>query len=145
MKRIEFYSFSITPREVLVAIAIIALLLTLGIKISDTIERSAWDKNSIYATAAQADNSSTYQWLVKTNIGNLLAYGTVECVDPVNMEGLDRKYWYIERDYQQYRKHSKQVKHTYTDSNGKTHTYYTTEYYDYANYIEKSQEEKNDN
>ena len=27
----------------------------------------------------------------------------------------------------------------------KTELYYTTEYYDYANYIEKSQEEKNDN
>ena len=129
MKRIEFYSFSITPREVLVAIAIITLLLTLGIKISDMIERSAWDKSSIYTTAAQADNPSTYQWLVKTNIGNLLAYGTAECIDPVHIEGLDGEYWYIERDYQQYRQHSRQVPHTYTDSNGRIHTYYTTEYY----------------
>lgn len=85
MKRIDFNSFSITPREVLVALAIMALLLTLGIKISDAIERSAWDKSSIYSTAAQADNESTYKWLVQTNIGNLLAYGTAECVDKVHM------------------------------------------------------------
>lgn len=129
MKRIEFNSFSITLREVLVAIAMIALLLTIGIKISDAIERSDWEKGQKYATAAQAQDESSYQWLVKTNIGNLLAYGTAECINPVSMDGIDGVYWYLRREYQEYTKHTRQVDHTYTDSKGNSHTYYTTEVY----------------
>lgn len=128
-KRIIFEDFSITLREVLVVFIAMALLFTLGIKISDAIERKGWENSKKYQTAAQAKDSNTYQWLVKTSIGNLLAEGTAECIDPVHMDGVDGVYWYIERDYEQYREHSRQVAHTYTDSDGHTHTYYTTEYY----------------
>lgn len=127
-RKIEFDSFSITLREVLVAIAAMALLFTIGIKISDAIERSGWEKSSIYMTAAQAKDANTYQWLVRTNIGNLLAEGVAECTDPVHIDGLDGDYWYIRREYQEYTRHTRRVAHTV--STGKsTYTYYTTEVY----------------
>lgn len=134
-KEFVFYDFTITVREILASISIIAVMLLIGIMISSKISEHYIDKNEIYNKAVKIDNNSElFQYGMNTNVGNAFVYGDLEAVDTVTYPEIGGEYIYVEKVEEHYNMHTRQVAHTRT-VNGKSQTYYTTEIYyswDYA-------------
>lgn len=130
MKNIEFVDFTITPREILVSIAITLILIGIGFLISSGIKSSIDDSNEKYYKALKIDNNDEiFTYSLKTNVGYSLAQGKVQAVDGVSIEDIDGTYFKIRKRKEEYTKHYRQVAHTRTKADGTTETYYTTEEY----------------
>lgn len=112
--------FEITKREVLASIAIIAVLLIVGLGISDKISDKIADKNEKYNKAIKIESKELFDYGMRTNIGNAFVYGELKAVDPVSYQEIKGKYIYIEKVTERYTQHTRTV--TTTDSKGKTHT-----------------------
>lgn len=112
--------FEITKREVLASIAIIAVLLIVGLGISDKISDKIADKNEKYNKAIKIESKELFDYGMRTNIGNAFVYGELKAVDPVSYPEIKGKYIYIEKVTERYTQHTRTV--TTTDSKGKTHT-----------------------
>ncbi len=131
-----FENFTITPREILVAIAITLTLVGLGFFISETIKNGINESNEKYYKSLKINNDEEmFKYAIKTNVGYVLAQGKVKAVEGVSIEDINGKYFKIKKVKEEYTKHYRQVEHTRTKSDGTTETYYTTEEYwtwDYA-------------
>lgn len=112
--------FKITKREVLASIAIIAVLLIVGLGISDGISDKIADKNEKYNKAIKIESTEIFDYGMRTNVGNAFVYGELKAVDPVSYPDIKGKYIYIEKVTEKYTQHTRTV--TTTDSKGKTHT-----------------------
>lgn len=112
--------FEITKREVLASIAIIAVLLIVGLGISDGISDKIADKNEKYNKAIKIESTEIFDYGMRTNVGNAFVYGELKAVDPVSYPDIKGKYIYIEKVTEKYTQHTRTV--TTTDSKGKTHT-----------------------
>lgn len=112
--------FEITKREVLASIAIIAVLLIVGLRISDGISDKIADKNEKYNKAIKIESTEIFDYGMRTNVGNAFVYGELKAVDPVSYPDIKGKYIYIEKVTEKYTQHTRTV--TTTDSKGKTHT-----------------------
>ena len=133
-KEFDFGNFTITVREIIVSISIIAVMLLIGILISEKISDNQIDKNKVYDQAVKIEDSELFQYGMDTNVGNAFVYGDLEAVDTVTYPEIGGEYMYVEKIKERYTMHTRQVAHTRT-VNGKTQTYYTTETYwtwDYA-------------
>lgn len=120
----------ITKREVIASIAIISLMLIMGFSISEKIRQNSLEKFQVYDTATRIENDKElFEYGMKTNIGYAFVYGELKTLDPVSYPEISGQYSYIEKQEQQYTKHSRMVTRTYTDSNGNTHTKTEIEYY----------------
>ena len=117
---IDFGDFEITKREILASISIIAVMLLIGVLISNKISEHQLDANEIYNKAVKIDNSDLFQYGMDTNVGNAFVYGDLVAVDTVTYPEIGGEYMYIEKVKEKYTKHTRTV--TYKDSNGKTHT-----------------------
>lgn len=130
----------ITKREVLVVIAITLIFIGIGFLITDAIRSAVYESNENYFKALKIDSDEdTFKYAIKTNIGYVLANGTVKAVNGVSIPDIEGNYFYIKKVKEKYTRHERQVEHTRTVSDGnggyKTETYYTTEEYytwDYA-------------
>lgn len=122
--------FEITKREVIVSISIIAILLMIGLVISNKIVEYQTDKNEIYNKAVKIESSEMFQYGMNTNVGNAFVYGELNAVDTVSYPEIGGSYMYVKKIEEHYNRHTKTE--TYTDSNGNTHTrtnvYYTWDY-----------------
>lgn len=112
--------FEITKREVLASIAIIAVLLIVGLRISDGISDKIADKNEKYNKAIKIESTEMFDYGMRTNVGNAFVYGELKAVDPVSYPDIKGKYIYIKKVTERYTRHTRTV--TTTDSKGKTHT-----------------------
>ena len=112
----------ITKREIIVSVAIVAIMLTVGIFISSSINSSHLDKVQEYNTALPVDTKELFEYGMKTSVGNAFVYGELTVVDPVSYEEIDGDYWYVKRTLEEYRKHTRVVEETYKDRDGKTKT-----------------------
>ena len=119
----------ITKREIIVSVAIVAIMLTVGIFISSYINSSHIDKVQEYNTALPVDTKELFEYGMKTSVGNAFVYGELTVVDPVSYEEIDGDYWYVKRTLEEYRKHTRVVEETYKDRDGKTKTRTKTEEY----------------
>lgn len=129
MKNIEFMDFKITPREILVSIAITLILIGIGFLISSGIRSSIDESNEKYYKALKIDNNDEiFRYSLKTNVGYSLAQGKVQAVNGVSISDIEGKYFKIIKKKEEYTKHYKKVKHTRTVGNT-TETYYTYEEY----------------
>ena len=127
---LDFGEFSVTKREILISIAIICVLVTFGVMIHGSIEDSLMLKHQEYNLALQIDNdTSMFEYGMKTNVGNAFVYGTVKCLDPVTFEEIGKGYSSVEKVKEQYTRHTRTVTKTYTDADGNTHTYTEEEVY----------------
>jgi hypothetical protein len=127
MKR--FNGFSISKRELLVSVIIIAVMAIIGIVIGGTIEESVQLKQQEYNLALHIDNDKDmFEYGMKTDIGNAFVYGTLKCLDPVTYDEIGGEYSYIEKVKERYTRHTRTVTKTRT-VNGKTQSYTTTETY----------------
>jgi hypothetical protein len=111
----------ITRREIIVSIAIVAIMMLFGFMISDSINDARLDKLQEYNTALKipGNNTELFQYALDTDVGNAFVEGKLKFLDPVSIDGLDGQYSYISRELEKYTKHTRVV--TYT-VNGKTQT-----------------------
>lgn len=120
--------FEITKREVLASIAIIAMLLIVGLGISDKISDKIADKNEKYNKAIKIESKELFDYGMRTDVGNAFVYGELKAVDPVTYPEINGEYMYVEKVKERYTMHTRTV--TYTTGSGKnimTHT--RTEHY----------------
>ena len=130
----DFGNFEITKREILVSVSIVAIMLLIGVLIAGKISDYQLDKNEKYNKAIKIESQELFEYGMSTNAGNAFVYGDLKAVDTVTYPEIGGEYIYIEKVKERYTMHTRQVAHT-TTTNGKTHTYYTTETYwtwDYA-------------
>lgn len=135
-----FGDFVITKREILISIAITLCLTGIGILISSGIENGINENNEKYYKSLKINNDTEmFKYAIKTNVGYVLASGNVQAIEGVSVNDIDGTYFEINKKKEKYTKHTRQVEHTksVSDGNGgyKTETYYTTEEYwswDYA-------------
>lgn len=121
-KEFVFYDFTITAREILVSISIIAVMLLIGVLISGKISEHYIDKNDIYNKAVKIENNSElFQYGMNTNIGNAFVYGDLEAVDTVSYPEINEEYIYIEKVEEHYNMHTRT--YTTTDSKGRMQTH----------------------
>lgn len=128
MNGFDLGDFTITKREILMSVSIIALMLLIGFLISGKIQESQLDKNEKYNKALKIEDSEMFEYGMRTNIGNAFIYGELKAVDTVTYPEIGGEYMYVKKVEEHYRKHTRQVRHTRT-VNGKITTYYTTEVY----------------
>lgn len=118
-------NFEITKRELITSISIVAVMLILGVAISEVIADKVEDKKRMYNQALQITTSDMFKYGMSTNVGNAFVYGKLETVDPVSYPEIKGDYLYVKKEREEYTQHERQVQHTTSD--GKT--YYTTEVY----------------
>ena len=113
---------TITKREIIASVVIIAVMMILGFAISESIQQNLLEKYQEYDTAVKIDSEELFRHGMKTNIGNAFVYGDLKTVDPVTFSEIGGKYSYVKKEKQEYTKHYRTVTKTYTDANGNTRT-----------------------
>ncbi|AYQ24725.1 hypothetical protein [Enterococcus avium] len=127
----------ITSREIILCIAITAILVGFGFLLSGKVLESSSDKERIYNTAIKARTKEDFDYSLETEQGNLISEGTFTAVSPVSFSELDQRFSYVCKTREVYTMHTRQVPQY--DSKGNL-TGYTTEVYwtwDYAGSEEK--------
>ena len=110
----------ITKREIIISVAIAAVMLIVGFFISGKITDMQNDKNAEYQKAVHIENSELFQYGMDTNVGNAFVYGDLQAVDTVNFNEIGGEYLHVEKIEERYERHEREV--TETDSKGKKHT-----------------------
>lgn len=118
----------ITKREVIVSIAIVAVMLMIGFVISGKISDFQNDKNAEYQKAVHITDTDLFQYGMETNAGNAFIYGDLQAVDTVTYEEIGGEYLYVEKIEERYEKHEREV--TKKDENGKEYKV-KEEYYEW--------------
>ena len=114
-----YRDFTITKREVLASISIIAILLLIGVLISGKISERQNDKNAVYNKAIKIESTDLFEYGMRTNAGNAFVYGDLEAVDTVTYPELGGKYMYVKKVKEEYTMHTRPVTRKV---NGKTKT-----------------------
>lgn len=109
----------ITKREIIVSIAIVAVMMIIGFPISDKITDSQNDRNAEYQKAVHIEDSDLFQYGMETNIGNAFVYGDIEPVDTVTFEEIGGEYLCVEKIEERYERHEKWE--TVKDDEGNEH------------------------
>lgn len=122
--RFDFGNFEITKREILASVSIIAIMLIIGILISNKISEYQMDKNEIYNKAIKIDNKDLFQYGMDTDIGNAFVYGDLKAVDTVTFPEIGGQYMSVTKVKEKYTMHTRTV--TRTRRVGKTTQVYTT-------------------
>lgn len=116
----------VTKREVIAGIIIIAVMMIIGLFISDHITDWQHDKNAVYQKAVQIDNNTDmFQYGMDTNVGNAFVYGDLLTVDTVTYEEIGGEYMFVEKVKEKYTMHTQ----TYTVKVGKTYQTRTRTYW----------------
>ena len=123
-RRRAFYrgGMEITKREILASIAIAAVMLLIGLALSNKISDWLLDRNAEYNKAVKITDAEMFQYGMRTDVGNAFVYGDYIAVDPVTYPEIGGGYMYIEKIKERYTMHTRTVtrdKKTYTE------TYYT--------------------
>ena len=112
----------ITKREILASIAIAAVMLLIGLVLSNKISDWLLDRNAAYNKAVKITDAEIFRYGMRTDVGNAFVYGDYIAVDPVTYPEIGGGYMYIEKVKERYTMHTRTVtrdKKTYTE------TYYT--------------------
>lgn len=122
---------SITKREIIVSIAIVAIMMLFGFMISDSINDARLDKLQEYNTALKIPDNDTelFQYALDTDVGNVFVEGKLKFLDPISIDDIDGQYSYISRELEKYTRHTRTVTKTRTNADGETETYTEKEVY----------------
>lgn len=110
----------ITKREIIIGIAIAAVMLIIGSFISGGITDMQNDKNAEYQKAVHIEDSELFRYGMDTNVGNAFVYGDLQAVDTVTFDEIGGEYLHVEKIEERYERHEREV--TETDSEGIKHT-----------------------
>lgn len=126
---LHFDNFTITKREIIFSIVIIAVMAIFGIMIHGAINDSLMLKYQEYNTALQInEDTDMFQYAMKTNVGNSFVYGELKAIDTVTYEEIGGQYSYVKKVKERYTMHTRTVTYTVT-VNGKPQTRTRTETY----------------
>ncbi len=125
----DFGHFTITKREILASVSIIAVMLLIGVLISSKISVHQMDQNEIYNKAVKIENQDLFQYGMITNVGNAFVYGDLKAVDTVTYPEIGGEYMSVEKVKERYTMHTRTVTKTRTKSDGSTETYTEIEEY----------------
>jgi hypothetical protein len=128
-KGFDFGDFTVTKREILASISIIAVMLLFGVLISSKISQHQMDKNEIYNKAVKIQSYELFQYGMDTNVGNAFVYGDLKAVDTVTYPEIGGEYMSVEKVKERYTRHERTVTKTRTKSDGSTETYTEIEEY----------------
>lgn len=115
----------ITKREVILSVAIAAVLLIVGFFISGKISDRQNDKNAEYQKAIHIQDTDMFRYGMDTNAGNAFVYGELSAVEPVTYPEIGGEYMAVEKVKERYTMHTR----TYTTTDGKGHTQTHTQHY----------------
>lgn len=122
----DMNDFEITKREVGASITIIAILLAIGILISNSISDSMSDKEKEYSQAIKIENNQKiFKYSMKTDVGNAFVYSILKAENPIVNSDINGKYIKLYRTEEKYTRHTKRVK---TGKGYTTKTYYSWDY-----------------
>nr|DAG79548.1 MAG TPA: hypothetical protein [Caudoviricetes sp.] len=121
----------VTKREIILCIAITAVLIGVGFLLSGKVLESSTDKERIYNTAIKAKTKEDFDYSLETEQGHLISEGKFITVDPVTFPELDQKFSYVSKTREVYTMHTRQV--PIYGAKGKitgyrTETYWTWDY-----------------
>jgi hypothetical protein len=120
---------TVTKREIIVSIAIVALMFTFGFMIHGSINDALMLKYQKYNTALQINqDTAMFKYGMETNVGNSFIYGDLKCLDTVSYPEINGEYSYVKKVKEKYTRHTRTVTKTRT-VNGKTQTYTEQETY----------------
>lgn len=123
---LETSNFTITKREVLASLTIVAVMVLIGFFISGRIQDHYADMNAEYNKAIHITDPELFQYGIDTNVGNAFVYGNLEAIDTVTYPEIGGEYLYVEKVEEHYNMHTRVVKC------GKTTTVQTYWSWDYA-------------
>ena len=125
----QFRNFTITKREIIFSVVILAVMLILGFVIHGSIDNSLMLKHQEYNTALRIDNDTNmFVYGMNTNVGNSYVYGELKAVDPVTYQEIGGEYSSVKKVKEKYTMHTRVVTYTVT-VNGKPQTRTRTETY----------------
>lgn len=111
----------VTKREILVSIIIFFILMALGLVINNFIIEGHILEVEKYNKALKINNDpDTFKYVIDTEVGNLLVYGTFNVDKGITLDELKGEYAYIKKEKERYTKHSRRV----CDDDGNCHTEY---------------------
>lgn len=111
---------TVTKREIWVSIIIIVAFIVSGLFISNCIEKKQQEVAEKYYKSLKIDNDSKmFDYNMKTNGGNTLAYGNGKVIDPVSVPELNGKYAVVVKYTERYEKHIEYEE--VEDEDGETH------------------------
>lgn len=113
----DFGDFEITKRELLASVSIIAIMLLIGVLISEKISEAQLDTNEKYNKAIKIDTIDLFEYGMRTNVGYAFVYGDLEAVDTVSYPEIDGSYMCIEKIKEEYTKHTRTVSDYDSDGN----------------------------
>lgn len=121
----------VTKREIILCIAITAVLIGVGFLLSGKVLESSTDKERIYNTATKAKTKEDFDYSLETEQGHLISEGKFITVDPVTFPELDQEFSYVSKTREVYTMHTRQV--PIYGAKGKitgyrTETYWTWDY-----------------
>lgn len=124
----------ITKREIIV-VTIAALLLTIvGFLIANNIAQRQDNYNVKFYEAVQVSDSVQFNYALKTNAGNMLAYGTVKSIGFVTDSAIGN-YMTLTRKLEEYRQHHRTVcSGEGKDRHCHTETYWSWDYISSKNF-----------
>lgn len=119
----------VTKREILVSIIILFFMCGLGLIINNfIIEKHILSVEEYNKSLKINNDKDLFNYSLDTEVGNILAYGTFQAVDVVNLEELKNEFMYIEKVKEKYTKHTRRV--CSTDSEGREHCH-NEDYYEW--------------
>jgi hypothetical protein len=107
--------FKITPREILFSVIIIALMVGLGVWISNPILESVTEDSMKVISAVKVSDAEKFGYIKRTNVGDFLAEGVLIAKDPVSISDIKGYYLLIKKVKERYTMHTR----TYTTRVGK--------------------------
>lgn len=114
-----------TLREIIVATLIILLMIGLGYPLANKVHNHAMERDEVYLKALKISAPQMFDYALQTNVGHVLAEGTVKGLKPVTHPYIDGEYYYIEEIEQHYVEKSRQVSYKCGDKTcWKTETYW---------------------
>lgn len=109
-------------REVIFSISIVAVMLVIGISISERLKFWLLEKYEIYDSAIKIDSEEIFRHGMETNIGYAFVYGDLKALDPVTYPEIKGEYSFLEKEKQEYREHTREVTKEDEDGNKYTET-----------------------
>lgn len=125
----EGEGWDLTLRELVFSVLIVGVMVLIGFFVSGFIEEKVNDSNLRYNQAVALLTNDQFKHALDTDVGYVFANGRLVADSPVKNEHLEGEYLSVYVEHQQYRKHTRRVAYTVTDSKGRSHTKYRTETY----------------
>lgn len=108
----------IKPREIIISVGLIALMIIFGLGISNVISCRADDVNDELEMAIIIKSPEMLEYCLETKVGDTFMEGSLDAVEPITHEDIEGQYLSLNRVRQEYRMHTR----VWTDSKGRTHT-----------------------